>query len=81
MMTEKKTVLLQLGSPRESNVVGELRFKKAEGSARYVVEIQLDQKTREELAAALLKGDVTFTGIVPSALDFYSKPNWKGVPQ
>lgn len=71
-MSEMKTVLLQLGTPKQSDVVGELRFQKFGQANRYVVEIQLDQNAREELSAALLKGDVTLTGIVPSVLDFYT---------
>lgn len=71
-MTEKKTVLLQLGSSKDSKVVGQIDFV---GDA---VRITLDQDhDGAGLIDALSKGRVEFGGRVPTILDYYSdKDSW-----
>lgn len=70
-MTEKKRVLLHLGSLSSSKVIGEIEFVAVELGG-HAVKITIDQKNRQVLLNALEQGDVSFSGMLPSILDYYS---------
>ena len=72
-MSEKKTVLLQLGSAKDSKTVGEIVIVKERDG--FVVSIELDADyDGSGLSENLGRGSVKFAGRVPTILDFYSDP-------